>query len=112
MTGRVFIVQRPSYRSTEGNWLDKYDISPAAHFGELTEVLPRGNVPRQLEVTLTRLRVVLRDYRDGDYLLAIGDPIAIGLATAIAAKANNGRVALLKWDRIRQDYQVYSANAW
>lgn len=112
MTGRVFVVQRPSFRSPDGAWADKYDLSPAAHFGELVEVLPRGNVPKQLEVTLTRLRVTLKDFNDADFILAIGDPVAIGLATAIAAHNNSGRLALLKWDRIRQEYRSYTACAW
>lgn len=109
---KVFIVQRPSFRTADGSWADKYDLTPAEHFGTPVEVLPRGNVPKQLEVTLTRLRVALKEYRDGDYILAVGDPIAIGLAVAIACHNNGGRVNLLKWDRIRQEYRAYVANAW
>jgi len=37
-------------------------------------------------------------------LLAIGDPAIIGVAFAIAADANSGRVNILKWDKIERLY--------
>jgi len=32
-------------------------------------------------------------------LLCMGDPTAIGMATAVAARHNRGRVKFLKWDK-------------
>jgi hypothetical protein len=49
-------------------------------------------------------------FDDQDYLLCIGDPVAIGLATAVAASRNYGRVKLLKWDRQEHRYYVVKAN--
>jgi hypothetical protein len=39
------------------------------------------------------------DYKDGDFILLTGDPVAIGLACAIASFNNGGRYTALKWDR-------------
>ena len=40
----------------------------------------------------------------GDYLLLIGDPAIIAVAAAAAAKINNGRFKVLKWDRDDKTY--------
>jgi len=40
----------------------------------------------------------------------MGDPIAIGLAVAIAANNNGGRVKMLKWDRRELRYYAIEAN--
>ena len=42
---------------------------------------------------------LLQDYKEGDYLLLIGDPAAIGVACSIAAFYNRGKYSILKWDR-------------
>lgn len=103
---RVFLVQRPASKQN-GVWSDKYDLSPAEHFGDLVHCLPPGNIPRDLAVTVSKLKAALADFSDADYLLAIGDPIAIGLASIVAHRANHGRVTLLKWDRRSQHYVPY-----
>ena len=54
--------------------------------------------------TVRMLRRKLREYRDGDYLLLTGDPVAIGLACSIAAFYNAGRYTALKWDRRERLY--------
>ena len=51
-----------------------------------------------------KLRDQLKHYTDGDWLVPIGDPAAIGIACAIAAHNNQGRFALLKWDRLERRY--------
>ena len=49
--------------------------------------------------SVRRMKSILHDYIDGDYLLLIGDPAAIGVACSIAAFFNNGKYSILKWDR-------------
>jgi hypothetical protein len=46
----------------------------------------------------------LREFSDDDFLLAMGDPVAIGIASMVAADVNNGKVNMLKWDRENQCY--------
>ena len=51
-----------------------------------------------------KLRAALDGFNDNDYLVLIGDPVAIGIATAVACSWNQGRAKLLKWDREKSEY--------
>ena len=75
------------------------NVLPAQKFGELILMLPPGDVVLSAAPTVSRLKKKLKDFKDGDYILTMGDPIAIALAGAIASDINNGKVNFLKWDR-------------
>jgi hypothetical protein len=105
---RVFIVQKPAYKDREtGKWVDKYDLSPAAHFGKLVYLLPHGNVPQDLATTIEKLQNQLEDFNDRDHILAIGDPVAISATVMVASRQNGGKLSILKWDRRAQGYRPY-----
>ena len=53
---------------------------------------------------------MLANFSDDDYLLLTGDPAAIALAAAVAARHNSGRFKMLKWDRQEAKYFPLSAN--
>ncbi len=83
------------------------NVFRARRYGDLTALLPPGHqVVLSPGPMLFRLRKELNSFTDEDYLLLMGDPIAIGAAVAIAAQANNGLVKCLKWDRQEEDYYV------
>lgn len=109
MTGRVFIVQRPAhYDRQRKGWVNKYDLSPAKDHGELVFLLRPGNLFKdRLADAVTRLERELRDFDDGDHLMAVGDPVAIAAAVMVAGRSNGGRVSLLKFDRISGTYDPY-----
>jgi hypothetical protein len=46
----------------------------------------------------------LQDFRKHDYLLAVGDPVIIGISTSMVSKATNGKYNMLKWDRQEKRY--------
>jgi hypothetical protein len=50
------------------------------------------------------MRKNLRDIRSQDYLLAVGDPVIIGISTSMVSKATNGKYNMLKWDRQEKRY--------
>jgi hypothetical protein len=113
MSSRVFMVQRPSVKAPDGRWADKFDLSSAAKFGALVELLPRGNVlPSNLKEAAGRLREQLQGFNDADFMLPVGDPVAIALAAAVAADINGGVLRLLKWDRREQGYTICEVRAW
>lgn len=85
----VFVVQEVPGRN----------LAPALQYGELKELLPVGDVVLSPGPMVRKLQRKLKDFCDKDYLLLCGDPVAIGMATAVAASINQGRIALLKWDR-------------
>lgn len=87
---RVFVVQE----------MPTHNISPAMQFGEIVILLPHNTQIAFSTVPVVRkLRRKLMDFNDSDYLLLTGDPVAIGLACAIASFNNGGRYTALKWDR-------------
>ena len=92
---KVFIVQE----------MPNHDIAVAMKFGEMVVLLPSNTqIAFSTVPTVRTLRRKLREYKEGDYLLLTGDPVAIGLACSIAAFYNSGRYTALKWDRRERWY--------
>ena len=88
------------------------NVLPAKKFGELILMLPPGDVVLSAAPTVSRLKKKLKDFKDGDYILTMGDPIAIALAGAIASDINNGKVNFLKWDRQERVYYPVKCNIY
>lgn len=81
------------------------DIVPAERYGRLQTLMSsRSQIYRDSRGAVAWIERKLRDFSDDDYLLALGDPIAIGIACAVAAAVNQGRFKVLKWSRNEQDY--------
>lgn len=106
---KVYIVQRPAYFCrTRRGWVNKYDLTPAQKFGELVYLLRPGNIyADKLEGALAALKAGLNAYTEEDSILAIGDPVAIGATVLVAANLTGGKVGMLKFDRIAEDYERY-----
>jgi folate-dependent tRNA-U54 methylase TrmFO/GidA len=82
-----------------------YNVRSAEKFGELTVMLPDNKQMILASGPLAfKLKQELKDFSDDDYLLLIGDPAIIAVCGAIAAKNNNGRFKVLKWDRNDKKY--------
>jgi len=81
------------------------NVIGAGRFGDLIPLLPPGR-----QITLSSAPVVkllnakLKNFNDKDFLLAMGDPVAIAIASMVASDINNGKVNMLKWDRENQCY--------
>lgn len=106
--GRVFVVQRPAYfDKVRRGWVNKYDLTPAAKFGELVFLLPPGNIYRdRLRGALQHLREALCDYGPQDHVLAVGDPVAIAATIAVVCR-RHARISLLKFDRQTGEYEAF-----
>lgn len=80
------------------------DLSPALEWGRLRFMLRDSQNPfRDLDLTLEMLRMA--DIRPGDYLLLVGNPVLIGLASVVAAESLSV-LQMLQWDRARRQYRV------
>ncbi len=81
------------------------NILPAQKFGTLIPLVSYhiGLFP---DTATQEIQRKLHNFSDQDYLLLIGDPVAIGLATGIALINNKGKAQLLKWDRQQKEYYV------
>jgi hypothetical protein len=90
----VFVVQEDS----------KKNVVQALDFGSIEFILgQRDQVTFSSRPWVDKIKTVLRDFTADDYILAIGDPVAIGVACAVAA-AHTGQFKMLKWDRMEQRY--------
>jgi hypothetical protein len=109
MTGRVFVVQNQrAVHPRTGVLAPKFDLSPAREFGAIVELLPEQVSPFHADGVVSHLSNRLADFGDGDFLLLIGNPALIGLAVAVAAAKNAGRVKMLQWSGTRRRYQPVS----
>ena len=46
-----------------------------------------------------KLRKLLKNFTEDDYLLLTGDPAIIGVACSIVSDITSGKFSFLKWDR-------------
>ena len=82
-----------------------YNVRSAEKFGDLKIMLPDRKQMILASGPLTfELQKHLKDFNDNDYLLLIGDPAIIAVCGALAAKVNNGKFKVLKWDRNEKKY--------
>lgn len=94
---RVFVTQRRS----------ALDLDHLRSYGEPIFLTPdRFQVYESVAAPTEEFQQNMSTFCDDDFILLIGDPVLIGLATMVASNINNGRVALLKWDRIAESYHV------
>ncbi|QYW02136.1 hypothetical protein CPT_Sonora_033 [Stenotrophomonas phage Sonora] len=95
---RVFVVQNQHrWDGTLGQFVPKFDLSPAQVFGDIVPLLSPTASPFNLGSILGELRSKLSDFRDDDYILCVGNPILIALTFAIAADVNGGTATALQW---------------
>ena len=99
----VYIVQQ-TMRKRGGEFVPAFDLTPARKYGDLEYVLPYGVHATHPAMMLRTIRHALRNFKDEDYILMLGDPIACGVATCIAANNNRGRFRALRWDKIARAY--------
>ena len=92
----VYVVQQPA---------PNINILSASDFGYLVICLPnREQAILYASPYVHKMRKNLRDIRSQDYLLAVGDPVIIGISTSMVSKATNGKYNMLKWDRQEKRY--------
>tara|TARA_Y100001938_G_C7848339_1_gene309545 strand:- start:114 stop:428 length:315 start_codon:yes stop_codon:yes gene_type:complete len=87
------------------------DIVSATKWGELKPLSsPTDQVHINPERMVKQVKKKLAGFNDDDFLLAMGDPAIIGISFAIAAHFNEGRVAMLKWDKLERMYYEVLVN--
>jgi hypothetical protein len=105
---RVFVTQIPArYDRTTSGWIPKVDIAPAREFGEVIVMLPSGMNYSNIDDMYEQMSDHLDSFWYTDYLLLMGDPLAMAVAAARAGKIcieYNAALKLLKWDRVLHRY--------
>lgn len=107
----VFMVQEPVVRDKDTGERKALNTLPALRFGTIEVLLGRGKqVMFNAAAAVDQLRAKLAGYTDRDFILAAGDPVAIGIACALAAQVNGGRFTVLKWDNQEHTYYPVPVN--
>lgn len=101
---RVYVIQNTMTRGDDGELRPKFNFNPAVEFGQLNFLLGPSASPFHPTSYLGELQAKLRGFSDQDYLICAGNPILLGVAAAIAADANCGRVKFLQWSGERRRY--------
>ena len=97
----VFLVQENPYINVLG----------AADYGDIVVLFESGQqIMFSPQPAIRKLKRKLKDFDEGDYLLMMGDPAAMGIACCIAAEMNRGRFNILKWDKKQQRYYPVTIN--
>ena len=96
-TPKVYIIQEiPGTK--EGR--PKINIMGAKEYGEFVFLLPElSQIIFSPGPIIFKLRKLLKDYSDKDYLLLTGDPAIIGVACSVASDITGGKYNVLKWDK-------------
>ena len=86
------------------------DYGAAEKYGKLRDIfsniLPRNyNGPKMIE----HVRYTLRNYRAGDYILVVGDPVLVAMATAVALE-HDPVINYLRWDNFDFNYTPFSVD--
>ena len=96
----VYVVQQPA---------PNINILSASHFGYLVICLPNTGPESQAIYStapfVRKMKKNLQDFRKDDYLLAVGDPVIIGISTTAVSDVTNGQFNVLKWDK--REYRYY-----
>ena len=93
----VYVIQQPA---------PNINILSASDFGYLVICLP--NWDQAILSTapyVQKMKKNLQDFRREAYLLAVGDPVIIGISTAAVSEVTNGQFNMLKWDK--REYRYY-----
>lgn len=102
---RVFVVQNQHrWDAPSQQFVPKYDLSPAAEYGELTFLLGPTASPMRPAPLIAEIREKLAGYSVEDYLLMVGNPALISAVAAIASFYSGGKVKVLQWSGKDQRY--------
>jgi len=88
------------YKTANGELAEMYDLTAAEEYGTLQlPLFDHVLLQRDLAASIAGARWRMRAFDKHDYLLLVGDPLAIVLASIFAAYATGGDFHILKWNR-------------
>jgi len=108
MKNKVFVPQVPSrYDQGIDSWVPIVNLDSAEEFGELVVLLPPEAGRMEPEKLQSILSDKLYNVCEEDWLLATGDPVLIGITTALMANRLDGRLKILRWNKRRKNYDPF-----
>lgn len=119
MSNRVFLVQEPLRRDVDGNIISRINPKSFADYGVPVIVFPWSMMEKigvqpsheDTDALLWHAREVLKDFDDEDYLIPIGNPALIAIASIVASECNSGFVSLLDWMKKERAYRLFEIDS-
>lgn len=100
---KVYVPSIPTkYDSATDSRIPSINLNPAAKYGQIISCLPMdcdAAIPDQLAIIQEKISEIGPD----DFIVAVGDPIAIAAAIAYSNDMI-GMANVLRWDRIQKNY--------
>ena len=91
----------------------KINIMGAKEYGEFVFLLPElSQIIFSPGPIIFKLRQLLKNYTDQDYLLLTGDPAIIGVACSVVSDITGGKYNVLKWDKQERKYYPIKINLY
>ena len=86
----------------------KYNIVGAQKYGEIVSLLPEfSQMIHSPGPLVMKLRTLLKNYTEDDYLLLSGDPAIIGVVCSLVSDTTNGKYKLVKMGSSRKNLLPY-----
>jgi hypothetical protein len=106
----VYLVQEPLKRDPDVTIVPKINYRTLKPYGDVRFLFQwdelKDDDTLNPHAMLERLRDLLCDFTDDDYIVPIGNPALIGMAVLIAAECNDGRVRMLDWIKAERRYRI------
>jgi hypothetical protein len=100
-TPRVFITQQPAvFDHTRKRFLPHpdFDFTDAKRFGRLIYLLGPGRIYKdRVPHALAQMDRTLATFTRSDFLIPVGDPVAVALGTMLASERADGCLTILKF---------------
>ena len=108
----VYVVQNQMrFDHGKGKLVPRFDLSSAEQYGEISFLLSPSASPFNPDSVLTEMSERLQGFTSDDHLLLVGNPVLIGLASALAADIA-GTVQFLQWHGKDQKYITVKAEVF
>ena len=99
----VYCIVEP-IRMEYGEPVPLFDLTPAAKYGEIKFLLKNNSSILNTVPLVRALKEKLSEYTKDDYILPVGDPVIIGLVSAMISEKTGGVFKVLKWDKKERVY--------
>ncbi len=91
----------------------KINILGATQYGEIKMLLKEDSqIIFSPGPIVFKLKKLLKDFNQDDYLLLTGDPAIIGVACSVVSDLTGGQYKLLKWDKQERQYYPIELNIY
>ncbi len=107
---QVFVPHCPTrYDPLDQRRVPTVDLAPAAAFGKLRRLTNESislHDQHGMDIAIGQVLLALEesDISADDFILAVGDPVLIGVSIAKALELTDGKVNVLRWDRTNRAY--------